>query len=33
MKAMELAVAQKDSWRYIAITLIDRGFECNGLFE
>jgi hypothetical protein len=31
MNAMGLAVAQEDGWRYIAITLIDGGFECNGL--
>jgi hypothetical protein len=36
MKAVELAVAQEDGWRKIAITLIMalRGaLECNGLFS
>jgi len=31
MKAVELAVSQKDCWRKIAITLIDPGFDCQRL--
>jgi hypothetical protein len=38
MKAMGLAVAQDDGWRYIAISLIDRctlffysGFSCSAV--